>query len=376
MFVGEGKTESRIPIRLLLIGPLPIEGDVLGGAKVSFSKLVHDFSASEDFDVKVVCTSRPLAKRRAAIRAVINLWAIVRVIGQMAVNVTRCDLVMFNVSSGGGMRLGPAVWGISKLCRRPLVVRVFGGALSEAYDADYGVFRWLARKTWLKSERLLLQTRALCDRFKGCPGLRWLPTSRDVPRTFRPRNAVCRRFLFLGHVRRAKGVLEALSASEELPEGCSLAFYGSLTPEVDVSLFDRYANASYCGRVEPEEVHAVLQEHDALVFPTYYEAEGVPGAIVEAMQSGLPVVASNWKAIPEVVGDGVGGMLVEPRDRESLAIAMGRLAQDAELYQQLSQGARRQGEGFRSEHWQVKIEGWCREVCEAPEPRSSIEIAS
>jgi glycosyltransferase involved in cell wall biosynthesis len=64
------------------------------------------------------------------------------------------------------------------------------------------------------------------------------------------------------------------------------------------------------------------------VFAMASRSEGMPGALVEAMGAGLPVVATNVGGIPEVVTNGVDGLLVPPSDPEALAraieIALGR----------------------------------------------------
>jgi len=69
--------------------------------------------------------------------------------------------------------------------------------------------------------------------------------------------------------------------------------------------------------------------------------DGVPNAILEAMASGLPVVASEVGGIPEAVADGVEGLLVSPGDPQGMARAIERLARDAELRRRMGEAARR-----------------------------------
>lgn len=69
-----------------------------------------------------------------------------------------------------------------------------------------------------------------------------------------------------------------------------------------------------------------------LVYPSLYEGFGLPP--LEAMASGVPVIASNVSSIPEVVGD--AGILVDPQDAEELADAMRRLLTDEALRDSLS----------------------------------------
>jgi glycosyltransferase involved in cell wall biosynthesis len=68
--------------------------------------------------------------------------------------------------------------------------------------------------------------------------------------------------------------------------------------------------------------------------------EGIPVALMEAMASGVPVVASRLSGIPELVEDGVTGLLVPPGDPTALAAAIARLLEDDVLAAELARSAR------------------------------------
>ena len=68
--------------------------------------------------------------------------------------------------------------------------------------------------------------------------------------------------------------------------------------------------------------------------------EGIPVALMEAMASGVPVVATRLSGIPELVQDGVTGLLVEPHDHRGLAAAMVRVLEDDTLASELALRAR------------------------------------
>jgi glycosyltransferase involved in cell wall biosynthesis len=72
--------------------------------------------------------------------------------------------------------------------------------------------------------------------------------------------------------------------------------------------------------------------------PSLMEATSISG--LEAMSSGLPLVGTNVGGIPEIIDDGVSGLLVEPRRPDQLAAAYLRLLGDADLRTRLGAGAR------------------------------------
>lgn len=76
-----------------------------------------------------------------------------------------------------------------------------------------------------------------------------------------------------------------------------------------------------------EELARLYRGALALVFPSLYEGFGLPP--LEALACGVPVLTSNICSLPEVVGD--AGVLVDPRDVESIADGITKLVRDQEL---------------------------------------------
>jgi glycogen synthase len=97
-----------------------------------------------------------------------------------------------------------------------------------------------------------------------------------------------------------------------------------------------------------ERLPAVLAHADLLVLPSLYEELGT--VLLEAMQTGLPVVASKTGGIPDVIEDGVNGLLVPPGEPEALARAIDRVLADRPLAHRLSEGAQEQGKDY---DWEV-----------------------
>jgi glycosyltransferase involved in cell wall biosynthesis len=85
------------------------------------------------------------------------------------------------------------------------------------------------------------------------------------------------------------------------------------------------------GFVEAQDMPALYNLADACVYPSLYEGFGLP--VLEAMQSGCPVVASNASSIPEVAGD--AAILVDPLDIAALGDAIYRVLTNRELHEKL-----------------------------------------
>jgi glycosyltransferase involved in cell wall biosynthesis len=86
--------------------------------------------------------------------------------------------------------------------------------------------------------------------------------------------------------------------------------------------------AGFPGAVGQDEIRAYYRRASAFALPSF--AEGLPVVLVEAMACGLPVVASRITGIPELVEEGVAGLLVTPGRAGELADALAALAADPE----------------------------------------------
>jgi len=100
----------------------------------------------------------------------------------------------------------------------------------------------------------------------------------------------------------------------------------------------------FAGFLQQEELRALYSSAHFFLHPSETTAEGdregVPNALLEAMATGLPVVATRHGGIPEAVIEGVSGILVAEGDTEALATALAQLATEPARYAQMSVAAR------------------------------------
>ena len=166
-----------------------------------------------------------------------------------------------------------------------------------------------------------------------------IPNSVDVPYFARrffgyPTRKLLRvaddQFLWLaaGRLDEAKDYPNLLHAFSELSNGRSnarliVAGEGPLRSEIE-SLIQRLGieeRVSLLGL--RQDMFALYAASDALVLSSAWE--GMPNVVLEAMASKVPVVATAVGAVPEVVADGISGLIVPPNDHEALANAMARM---------------------------------------------------
>lgn len=74
----------------------------------------------------------------------------------------------------------------------------------------------------------------------------------------------------------------------------------------------------YCGIVNPEKSVETLRKYDALLFPTLFRTEGLPGTIIDAYAAGLPIISSKWESFNDIVEDKKTGIGYNFGDYESL----------------------------------------------------------
>lgn len=142
------------------------------------------------------------------------------------------------------------------------------------------------------------------------------------------RNVIARNFVLgsLGSLRPEKGYETMLAALRKVVEDFKEPFVyliggeGKLRPVLEerAALYRLEGKVKFLGLIE--DTRAFLQGLDLFVMPS--NSEGLPNALLEAMATGRCVVAARVGGIPEIVEDGVHGVLVEAGDAACLAAAI------------------------------------------------------
>ena len=162
------------------------------------------------------------------------------------------------------------------------------------------------------------------------------------------------KILFVGRHIERKGICYLIEAAKYLPRDqfeIRIVGVGDLTEQLHVIANEvkqsnpDSAEIIFTGKLSPEALANEYKTANVFTLPAIVDSkgdtEGLGVVLIEAMELGLPIVASNVGGIPDVVIDGVSGILVPEKDPKALADAYKRLAAEPELVKHLLAGSQK-----------------------------------
>lgn len=271
----------------------------------------------------------------------------------------------------GFMKDAPFVL-LCKLFRRKIVIHQHNKGM--AADVNRWPYKWLLPMVYKKAKVILLSWHLYPDIEKVVPkeNVMICPNGIEVVNVGqiyeRDKENRMPHLLFLSNLIESKGVFVLLDALKILADK-GLSFYcdfvGGETKEIDNEIFILEVNrrnlglqVMYHGRKYGAEKERYFTEADIFVFPTYYHNETFGLVNLEAMAHHLPIVSTNEGGIPDVVQDGVNGIICERNNAESLAAAIEKLLLNPELRKQMGQ------KGYEIFHQNFTLDKFESNLCE------------
>ncbi len=146
---------------------------------------------------------------------------------------------------------------------------------------------------------------------------------------------------YAGNLLRAKGLFELIEAAQRMravrPLIC-LAGTGADEEPLRRLALEKGIDARFLGRLSHENVALTMSAADVVTLPSH--REGLPNVVCEAMLSERAVVVSNAGGIPEIVENGVTGLVASIGESEALARALDRLAANETYRRNIAAAAR------------------------------------
>lgn len=233
-------------------------------------------------------------------------------------------------------RASPYVLFAAYVWRRPVVLHVHGSSFDEFVGTESRPVQWLQSLVFDAVDGIVVLSeywRTVVERRADPEKLHVLPNAVE-PAAYQPREAAePPRVVYVSSLLERKGVEELLAAVDSLDRRSdvdyrlSIAGDGPLADAVERVASDR-PHVEYLGYVPTEQKRSLLEAGSVYVLPT--RAEGLPIAMLEGMAGGCAVVSTPVGAIPEVIDEGDGGILVSPGDPEALAEALATLVSSPE----------------------------------------------
>ena len=211
---------------------------------------------------------------------------------------------------------------------RKLHYVVIGGWLPKKLQEDTDLARALKRFDAIYAETNTVKNALEAQ---GFTNIRVMPNCKALtplqPKDFVYQTQPPYKLCTFSRVMEEKGIGDAVAAVKAVNEQAgktlyTLDIYGQIDPG-QTQWFQQMqeefpAYVRYGGIVPFQHSVEVLKDYFALLFPTRYFTEGVPGTIIDAYASGVPVVSAKWESFGDIVDDGVTGIGYDFGSQEAL----------------------------------------------------------
>ena len=343
---------------LLFVGPKP---PPIGGSPLTVQAMLEELALYPSVKIIEINTSPTLDVRRKMTG--FNFEKVKRtlsILPRFIHEIPHCDAALVFANDLFAITLAPLLLFIAKLSHKPFFLKPVGAGLDLFINAQNKILRNYLLFVLRAMDGILTQTKLLKDDLNkmGCANAEYLPGCRPflsiasseakAPMEFR--------MIYLGHITRLKGLLVLFDALKLVSSTCDRPvrcdFYGPIHDDIHDEFMmglELNPNTRYCGVAEAGTGPQLIAQYDALVLPTYYDTEGHPGVLIEAMHAGVPVISTRVRTFPELITHGVNGFLVPTEDSHALAESIRLFAVDPALRKKMGQANHLKGLEFRAE---------------------------
>ena len=315
-------TVSKKGKRIAIIGHFGGNENFLDGQTIKTKVFYEELSRVEGLHIKKVDT---YYKNHNVIKL---LW-------DLCLSMVTCRHFVVLVAGNGMRTMFPILYFCSRFLKKRVHHCVIGASLANRVVA-YGNFKKYLNSfavNWCETTGLVQALHNLgvtnAQLLYNCKRLEPVAAQELSVQTEKPF-----KLCMFSRVMKEKGVEDAVNAVKAINEKYGetayvLDIYGQVDPEQKAWFaglerqFPEYVR--YCGQVPFDKSVAVLKSYFALLFPTRYFTEGVPGTIIDAYAAGLPVIASRWENFDNMIYEDTGIGYAFDRPEELVGVLDGIL---------------------------------------------------
>ncbi len=252
-----------------------------------------------------------------------------RLLGNIRRAFRACDAVIMLPAHNGVRVFAPVLLHFKRKYGKKVFYDVIGGWLPEFLQEKKGL-----RKTLMAFDGIWVETRTMQQRLKaqGFENISVVPNFKEL-HPLAETDLVCPegkpyKLCTFSRVMKEKGIETAVRAVEQVNRELGFAAFSlDIYGQVDAGQkrwFEELQKSfpdcvRYCGCVDSSKSVEVIKAYFALLFPTHFYTEGIPGTLIDAYAAGVPVIAARWESYADVVEEGKTGFGYDFDDPAGLA---------------------------------------------------------
>lgn len=232
------------------------------------------------------------------------------------------QILVLILGKNGRRTILPLTLLLRPLTRNKILFSIVGGSLMYEFDSEPKTVGYLKRvdENYVETKKFESFLKN-----KGITNVRYSPvfSKRKSTTDMTILNSAVKkpfRFCTYSRVCKEKGISHAIDAVNEINKRagetvCELDIYGvpqdDYKIEFETKVRESHGNVYVYPYLDDSNAIETLAKHYMMLFPTYYDGEGFPIAIIECLKSGVPVIASDWHFNSEVILDGETGLIFQ-----------------------------------------------------------------
>ena len=286
-------------------------------------------------------------------------YKLIKLFFQIGINMSNCKNIIIMPATNGLRFFAPILTMWRKIYKTKLHYVVIGGWLPKFLKSRKRLVKILKSFDGIYVETKVMK-KALDE--QGFTNVYVMPNCKDLKILKKSELVYCcsepYKLCTFSRVMKEKGIEDAVDTVNAVNKRFkrtvyTLDIYGQVDPEQTEwfeQLKSRFQNCvNYCGIVPFDQSVEVLKNYFALLFPTRFFTEGIPGTIIDAYAAGIPVISSEWESFSDVVSNDITGKGYAFNNKDELHEVLENIALNPQIIQDMKTGCIERAKEFTPE---------------------------